>query len=178
MRQRGVNKNRLRGDLQLLVARHTVERPHIVQAVGEFDQNHAHVIGKRKQHFAEVLGLLRGAVLELARNLGQPVDDLGDFFAKKAAYVLNGHLCVLHHVVQQGGHDGRRTQPDFLHHNLRHGQRMVDVRLARAPPHILVRFHRGIERLLDQLGVVIFQKRLGGFEQFPVFFQDVFAFLL
>ncbi len=36
-----------------------VQRPHVVQAVGQLNQNHAHIVGQGEQHFPEVLGLLR-----------------------------------------------------------------------------------------------------------------------
>ena len=40
-----------------LLGRHRVERAHVVQAVGELDQDDAHVARHRQQHLAEVLGL-------------------------------------------------------------------------------------------------------------------------
>ena len=49
-----------------------VKRPHIVQPVGELDQQHADVVGHGEQEFAEILG---GAlVLALRLDLGE----LGD----------------------------------------------------------------------------------------------------
>jgi hypothetical protein len=35
-----------------------LERPHVVQAVRELDQDHADVLGHGEDHLAEVLGLL------------------------------------------------------------------------------------------------------------------------
>lgn len=38
------------GDAPLLVPRHVLQRPHVVQAVGEFDDQHANVAGCVRQH--------------------------------------------------------------------------------------------------------------------------------
>jgi hypothetical protein len=57
----GVDLQRLGGDLHLLFGRHRVERLHIVQAVGEFDDHHAQVFGDRHQQFAQVVGGLGDA---------------------------------------------------------------------------------------------------------------------
>ena len=42
----------------LALRRQVVERPHVVRAVGELDQDDADVARHREDHLAEVLGLL------------------------------------------------------------------------------------------------------------------------
>ena len=59
--ERRVDVERLLGDALALVGRHEAERAHVVQPVGELDQQHAHVGGDREQELAEVLAL-RGAL--------------------------------------------------------------------------------------------------------------------
>ena len=59
--ERRVDVEGLLGDALALVGRHEAERAHVVQSVGELDQQHAHVVGDREQELAEVLGL-RGAL--------------------------------------------------------------------------------------------------------------------
>ena len=44
--QRRVQIQRFGSDFELLVARHRVQGPHVVQAVGDFDENHAHVFAQ------------------------------------------------------------------------------------------------------------------------------------
>src|SRR5260370_35953202 len=59
--QRSVQVDRFRGYSQLFVARHTVKRPHVVQAVRQFDQDHAYIFTEREKHLAEMLCLSRSA---------------------------------------------------------------------------------------------------------------------
>ena len=82
--ERRIDVERVLGDAGALGLRHVVEGAHVVQAVGELDQQHARVVGDRQQELAEVLGLLRmlGDEVELA-ELGQPVDEAADLFAER-----------------------------------------------------------------------------------------------
>jgi hypothetical protein len=56
--QRRIDVHRLLGDAQAFGLRHMVEGAHVVQAVGELDQEHAHVLRDRQQELAQVLRLL------------------------------------------------------------------------------------------------------------------------
>ena len=62
-----------------LPSRHVMQGAHVVQAVGELDQQHARVVGDGEQQFAEILGLLGvfGGEVELV-ELGQAVDQTAD----------------------------------------------------------------------------------------------------
>lgn len=46
MGQWRIEIKRFAGDLHLLVALHVLQRAHIVQAVGQFDQDHTYVLGE------------------------------------------------------------------------------------------------------------------------------------
>ena len=108
MGERRVDLERLLGDLARLVRRQVVERPHVVQAVGELDHHDPQVAGHGHQHLAEVLGLplLAGGEGELA-DLGDAVDELGDLAPELALQVRLGGAGVLEDVVQEaGGHRG------------------------------------------------------------------------
>ncbi len=61
--------------------RHEFQRAHVVQAVGELDQQHANVVGDRQQQLAQVLGLLG-----LARDQLQPLQ-LGEALHQRADLV-------------------------------------------------------------------------------------------
>ena len=56
--QRRVDLHRLAGDALLLLGRQAVERAHVVEAVGELDEDDPDVLGHRQQHLPDVLGLL------------------------------------------------------------------------------------------------------------------------
>ena len=83
--ERRIDVERLLGDAPARFRRHEVERAHVVQPVGELDQQHAHVVGDRQQQLAQVLGLLRllGDEVELLQ-LGQAVDQRADLAARTA----------------------------------------------------------------------------------------------
>ena len=78
--QRRVDLHRLAGDAVLLLGRQAVQRAHVVEPVGELDQDDPDVLGHRQQHLADVLGLLLlvavGAELATAwsrrRRAGRP----------------------------------------------------------------------------------------------------------
>ena len=107
--ERGVDLQRLRGDVLPFGGRQRGERAHVVEAVGELDDEDPQVLGHRHDHLAEVLGplLLLGAELDLV-ELGEPVDDEGHLRAEGTLDVLELDVGVLDGVVQQGTDDGRR----------------------------------------------------------------------
>ena len=78
--QRGVDLPGLQGDALLLLGRQLLQGPHVVQPVGQLDDDDPGILGDRQQQLAVVLDLLlgRGAEGQVA-DLGQPVDDARDF---------------------------------------------------------------------------------------------------
>ena len=40
----GIHEKGFTGNFQLLVSSHVIERAHVVQTIGEFDEDYAHVI--------------------------------------------------------------------------------------------------------------------------------------
>ncbi|MNM28426.1 hypothetical protein D3C81_389410 [compost metagenome] len=121
----------LAGDAALFRRRHEVQGAHIVQAVGQLDQDHAHVGGHGQQHLAEVFRLRFDLALELDLfQLRQAIDQVRHRRAEALDQFILLDVLVFHDVVQQGGHDGLRVElpvgADF-----RDGDRMRDIRLAR-----------------------------------------------
>ena len=55
--ERGIDVERLTGNLVLLVGGHRLQGAHVVQAVGHLDEHDAHVLAHREQQLAEILGL-------------------------------------------------------------------------------------------------------------------------
>ena len=106
------------------------ERAHVVQAVGELDDEHAQVAGHRDQHLAHRGRLLGLARVELdALELGDAVDDRRDLAAEVGLDVGERDLGVLDGVVEQGGGDGDLVEAD-VGDDAGHGERVVDVALA------------------------------------------------
>ena len=124
---------------------------HIVQSVGQLDQDDADVAGHGHQHAAQVLrlGLVAVAELQLAQ-LGHAFHQHQGVGAEAFADDLLGHRGILHHVVEQTGGDGlivdlQRGQ------DLRHRQGMDDIGLAAVPHLILVGGQRQLVSAPQQL---------------------------
>ena len=118
------------------------ERAHVVQAVGELDQQDADVLGHRDQHLAEALGLAfaRRGELDL-RDLGEALDQEADLVAEEAADLARRGEGVLERVVEQTG-DHRGRVESHLGEHPRHFQRMDQIGLAREPLLALVHLRR------------------------------------
>ena len=106
-RQRRIDVERLLRDTAARGRRHEFQRAHVVQAVGELDQEHADVVGNGEQQLAQVLGLLG-----LARHqfqplqLGQALDQRADLVAEDLVDLGARRLGVLDGVVQERRDDG------------------------------------------------------------------------
>ena len=110
--ERRIDVQGLLGDELALLRLHVLERAHVVQAVGELDEQHADVAGDGEQQLAEVLGLLGllGDEVELL-DLGQAVDQRADLAAEQGVDLAARGVGVLDGVVQQRGGDGRVVEP-------------------------------------------------------------------
>ena len=105
--ERRIDLERLLGDALAALRLHVLERAHVVQAVGELDQQHADVARDGDQELAEVLrllGLLGDEVEPL--DLGEAVDEGADLLAEHLVDLGARDVGVLDHVVQQRGGNG------------------------------------------------------------------------
>ena len=100
-----------------LVFAHGVQRAHIVQAVGQLDDDDADVACHRQYHLAEVFRLrgFLGLVLQLFQ-LGQPVYQVGNGAAKLVGQRGLGDAGVFQHVVHQRGGQPLCIQPPVGEH--------------------------------------------------------------
>ena len=81
--ERRIDVECLLGDAAAGRRRHEFQRAHVVQAVGELDQQHADVVGDRQQQLAQVLGLLGLARDEFQPlQLGEALDQRADLMAE------------------------------------------------------------------------------------------------
>ena len=151
--QRRVDLQRLAGLLDLLLLGHRLDRAHVVQTVGELDQDDPHVGGHRHHHLAVVVGLGLVAGLEGdVRELRDAVDDPRDLLAEALSHLLDRGRGVLDRVVQQRRTERLRVQ---AHRGAdpRHTDRMHDEVLARFAPLVGVVRAGEHERILDALVV-------------------------
>ena len=178
VRQRREEVDRLAGDLDLLVQGHGAQRAHVVQPVGDLDEDYPHVVREREQHLAEIFGLLRRVGVEDARHLGQSVDHRGDLRAEDALHVFDRVFCVFHHVVQQRCDDRFDSQSDLLDDDFRHGDRVQQIGFSRTAAHTGVRLFRKEKGAPDEVPILIFPANFGtGTEQvFPSLLDDFFVF--
>jgi hypothetical protein len=157
--ERGVDVHRLAGDaLALLGALDEVQRAHVVQPVGELDQQHADVLAHRQQELAQVLGdaLVVGQLLDLGQ-LGDPVDELGDVGAEHLLDFIDRRQRVLDGVVEQRGDDRLLVELE-VGHQPGDLDRVAEVRVAAGALLRAVLLHRehvgAVEQRLVGVGVV------------------------
>ena len=128
-----VDLARLQRDPTLALGRHVLQRPHIVQPVGQLHDDHAGIAGDREEEFTVVADLLFGARAEReAGQLGQSVDDALDLVAEDVTDLADRDVGILDHVVQQRGHDRRRIHLEF-HEDPSDGHGVRDEIVARKP---------------------------------------------
>ena len=150
--QRRVDLHGLAGDA-LLLRGQAVERAHVVEPIGELDQDDPDVLGHRQQHLADVLGLLLlVAVGAELGQLGDAVDELGDLGAEPLLDVGQAVLGVLGDVVEERRLDRHGIEPE-LGQDLGRGDGMGDVRLAGGAALSLVGGDGEVERTPDPLEI-------------------------
>src|SRR6266508_970613 len=91
--------------------RQMVERPHVVQPVGELDEDDADVVDHRQEHLAEVLRLpfLAGRKRNRA-DLGHALDDVRDLLTEELFNPLNRRERVFDDIVEEPGGNGDRVE--------------------------------------------------------------------
>ena len=90
VRERRVDVERLLRDPALLRLGQRRDRAHVVEAVGELDEQDADVLRHRHEHLAQRRGLLRLLGVELEPvELGDAVDDRGDLGAELLLEVVD-----------------------------------------------------------------------------------------
>ncbi len=156
--ERRVDFQRLFGGAAARFRRHEMQRAHVVQTVGELDQQHTHVVGDRQQELAQVFRLLGflGDQVEFFQ-LGEALDQAADVGSEQAVDLGAGGFGVLDGVVQQRCGDGRIVEFE-VGEDRRHFDRMRKIRIARGAPLFAMRLHGvdigAIEHRLVGVGIV------------------------
>ncbi len=149
VRERGVDLHRLARLVVAPLLRQCRERPHVVQPVGELDEDDADVLGHRDEHLAQVVGLRLRERLELdLAELGHAVDQVGDLIAEALADLGERDLGVLDDIVQERGLErgGVHVQ---LGEDECHLDGVVDERLAALAALALVREPCEVEGVVE-----------------------------
>ncbi|SIJ70857.1 Uncharacterised protein [Mycobacteroides abscessus subsp. abscessus] len=131
VRQRGVDLEGLAGLLRTRGGGDELPRAGIVEAVGEFDDEDADVLGHRDDHLPHGLrlgGLTVGELVELRH----PVDHRGDLGAEGLGELLERVVGVLDGVVEQSRRQGDGEHAD-LGEDRRHRHRVGDVGVPGLP---------------------------------------------
>ena len=105
---------------------------HIVQSVAQLDNHDPDVLTHGQEHFAQVLRL---TILDVGKfdlgQLGHAVHQKCHFRAEFLPDFLNRHSGIFRHIVHKGGRDALTVHAQF-HKNLRHADRVADIRLTAA----------------------------------------------
>ncbi len=124
-----VNVHRLARNAHALARGHRPQSAHIVETIGELDEDDANIARHRQQHFAKALRLVFLAVGELQFvELGQPIHQIGHGAAEMLDEFGLGDALVFCGVVKQRGHDGLGVElPVGAELGNRHGMRNVGL---------------------------------------------------
>jgi len=117
----------LKGLLLLLFRSLVLHGAHIVQPVGDLDEDDPDVLGHGQQHFAQIFHLLLGlgGIVDPGQ-LADPLHQIRHRGGELLGDVLVGGGGVLNGVVEQGRLDGLGVQVQLLRHDLGHSQGMGD----------------------------------------------------
>ena len=150
--QRRVDIQRLARYLVLFMLGLRTECSHIMKAVADLNQDDADVVAHGQQQLAERLSLCRCLLAkDAARDFREAIYDLRNLRTEEVLQVGNGELGVLHHVVQQRRADAGAAQTNLAAGNLRHGQRVHNIRFSREAPYALVCLACEVKSLVHQI---------------------------
>ncbi len=150
MGERRVDLQRLVRLRHLLLLGQGTERAHVVETVGQLDQDHPDVGGHRHHHLAVVLSLALVAALEAhPGQLGDAVDELGDLLAELLADLLQAGAGVLDRVVEQSRAERLGVEAHRGAH-LRHPDGVGDELVSRLAHLIRMPFAGEVKSVLDR----------------------------
>ena len=106
VREGSVDLPGLGRDAGALLRGEMLQGPHVVEPVGQLDDDDPGVLRDREQQFPVVLDLLFGGRAEgEVGDLGQAFHQLGHLGAEFTGDVFDLYVGILHHVVEQRGRD-------------------------------------------------------------------------
>lgn len=130
-----------------------MQRPHVMQAVSQFNQQHANVFRHCQQQLAKILRLfVVGRFLLDFCQFRQTVDNLRHLVAEQFADFLDRRIGVFNRIVQQSRNNGHRIKLE-LGQDTGHLDRVRIIRVAGSAKLGAVLFHR--ENIRTVQGVFI-----------------------
>ena len=152
---RPVDVERLLSDPEAALLGEVIERPHVVQAVGELHHDDADVVDHGEEHLAEVLRLPLFARRERNRaELGHALDDVRHLGSEQLLDALDRRERVLDDVVQQAGSDGHDVE-SHVREDVGDLERMDEIRLTGMANLSLVLERREDIRLSQQFDICV-----------------------
>ena len=151
----GVDLQGLAGDAPFLLGAQGTEGAHVVQAVGELDDDHPDIPGHRQHHLLEVLRLGHRLVLE--GDLGQLGDAIHQFGNRGSELLGQGLLVdtgILDHIMQHGRHQALMVHM-HVGEDVGDRQGMGNVGFAGAPTLAVVGLLGIVEGALDLLDLAL-----------------------
>jgi len=113
-----------------LVGSHRVQRPHIVQTVGELNDDNADILYHRQHHFTKIFGLRLGLAAKIdLRQFADAIDQFGYFFAEFLYQVFFKRWRIFDHVMQYRSNDTVGVHAHFTE-NSGHRHGMADIGFA------------------------------------------------
>ena len=102
-----------------------------MEPVGNFNENDPNILTHGDEHFPEILHLLifLGGILDTGQ-LADALHQIRHSGRGELGHILIGGVRVLNDIVEQSGLNGFGIEVQLLRHDLRHGQRVRDIRLA------------------------------------------------
>ena len=102
-----INLQSFSSDALLLGRIEVLNGAHVMQAIGQLDDHHAHVVDHRQHHFADVFGLAGfGSQHVKAANFGDTFDQPGSLLAEAFLDASDGKLSVFDDVMKKRGSKG------------------------------------------------------------------------
>ncbi len=156
--ERRIDVQRLLSDPVAAICGDKLQGAHVVQAIGELDQQHAHVVGDGQQKLAQVFGLfgLTRDKVELG-ELGQSLDERTDLRTESLVDLVARRRRVLDRVVQQRGRDRRVVQLE-LRENRCDFERMGKIRITRGAALLTMGLHGvdigAVQQRLVSVGII------------------------
>ena len=111
-RKRRIDVQRLARHSLLLFGGNEAQRTHVVQPVGELDDDDAQILRHSHEELAEVFRLRVLAVVELQFvELGDALDELEDLLSELGGKLLRSDCGVFEDVVKEGGDERGAVKP-------------------------------------------------------------------
>ena len=155
VRQRSVDVERFASYLILFARKLAAQGSHIVQTVGNFDEDDAYVVAHGEQKFFEGFCLCRCFVAEdSARDFRQSVHNLCYLLTKDIGDVLHRIVRIFHHIMQQRGTYAGAAQSYLFASYLCYSYGMHDIGLAGESAHAFMSLPGKVEGLVDDIDVL------------------------